>query len=129
MGYIDFTSLLNKPLKEVKLTPNKRSISFTFQDGSIRSFAVEGECCSTSWIEHLEAPANLAGALISEVFDSSAVPWDGHVCGNEAADGRRPCGHDCLKVYNTVFRTNKGDIVLEYRNDSNGYYGGYLVDA
>jgi hypothetical protein len=32
------------------------------------------------------------------------------------------------QFYQTKFRLDNGDtITIEYRNDSNGYYGGYLV--
>jgi hypothetical protein len=33
---------------------------------------------------------------------------------------------DCIRVYQTSFATPKGEIVVEYRNSSNGYYGGWL---
>jgi hypothetical protein len=36
-------------------------------------------------------------------------------------------GQEDNKVYNTRFRTDRGDIVLEYRNSSNGDFGGELV--
>jgi hypothetical protein len=35
--------------------------------------------------------------------------------------------HECLTVYQTHFRTERGDVTLEFRNSSNGYYGGYLI--
>lgn len=31
-----------------------------------------------------------------------------------------------LKIYGCKISTTKGDIVIEYRNESNGYYGGNL---
>jgi hypothetical protein len=34
--------------------------------------------------------------------------------------------HDCLQVYGLKVTTNKGEIVIDYRNSSNGYYGGNL---
>lgn len=117
---MDFDNILNKPLATVALIDGGEKLTLSFQDGSERSFGVEGDCCSMSWIEHLELPGSVEGAVIQRVEDSEGVPWDGHVCD--------ACGHECLAVYNTKFYTDKGTIVLEYRNDSNGYYGGYLVD-
>lgn len=36
---------------------------------------------------------------------------------------------DYAKILNRPhFETPVGDITLEYRNDSNGYYGGYVVE-
>jgi hypothetical protein len=119
---VDFSNILNRKLSSVELTKDKESIVFRFESGAPRAFGVEGECCSHSWIEHLDMPTDIHGATLLSVEDGAGVPWDGHEC-NPA------CGHGSLAVYNTKFRTDRGDIVLEYRNDSNGYYGGYLVDA
>jgi hypothetical protein len=115
-----------KPLRSVTLDDTKERVTFAFGDGSEVAFGVEGDCCSSSWIEHLDVPPDVIGEVLVGVADSEGVPWDGHVC-SEAVDYSRACGHDHLQVYNTRFRTAKGDVVLEYRNDSNGYYGGYLV--
>ena len=34
---------------------------------------------------------------------------------------------DCVQYYGAKITTNKGDMVIDYRNDSNGYYGGDIV--
>ena len=36
-------------------------------------------------------------------------------------------GCDCVQYYGAKITTNKGDMVIDYRNDSNGYYGGEIV--
>ena len=127
---MEFENMLNKPLEIVKLSDDKERITFKFKDGFERAFYVAGDCCSHSWIEHLEMPDSVDGAVILSVGESDGVPWDGHECKKKKDDKwSNECGHDHLQVYNTRFRTNKGDIVLEYRNDSNGYYGGSLEDA
>jgi len=118
--------LVGKKLRSVKLSEDNDKITFTLSDGTTHSFGVEGDCCSSSWIEHFEVPKGLRGATVLSVNDVDMEPHDGHSC-EDGASGK-PCGHDCLSVYHTQFRTDKGDIVLEYRNDSNGYYGGYLID-
>lgn len=120
------------PLASVELKEGEDRIVFTLANGDVIAFGVEGDCCSHSWIEHLDVPPEVLGETLTEVEDSDGVPWDGHECKANApdADGYaygNQCDHHCLAVYNTRFRTAKGDIVLEYRNDSNGYYGGYLV--
>lgn len=95
------------------------SVTFTFTDGSRVTFDVAGECCSRSWIEHLETPRDLEGATVVGWSES-----DMDVRG-ECTDGDYP-DQNCLKVYRTTINTNRGEIVLEYRNSSNGYYGGSL---
>lgn len=104
---------MDRPLSAVVLRDDKSAIRFEFMDGSSVRFGVEGDCCSSSWIEHLEMPDDIAGQTITEVFDDRIEQQDQE--------------YGLLQVYHTRFRTPKGDIVLEYRNESNGYYGGYLV--
>jgi hypothetical protein len=117
------------PLKAITLDGD--ILTFDFEDGTSARFGVEGDCCSTSWIEHLEFDPDVIGQKLVTVQDGDATPWDGHEC-KPVEDGHpwpsNACGHDSLAVYNTVFRTETGaTITVEYRNDSNGYYGGSLV--
>lgn len=115
---IDFTNMLNRPLASVALNTSDEVV-FTFQDGGIRRFGVYGDCCSHSWIEHLEMPGPIAGARILSVEDSAPITQDHD---QHDDDGE-------ISVYNTSFKTDRGAIVLEFRNSSNGFYGGFLVDA
>ena len=122
--------MVGRKLKSVELEEDKEKITFYFEDGTKKSFRAGGDCCSSSWIEHLTLPDKVEGATILSAREAGMEPWDGHKC----EETKRPygverrCGHDSLKVYHTIFQTDQGEIVLEYRNDSNGYYGGYLVD-
>lgn len=120
---------IGKRIAKAELVNDGEQFRLTFIDGADATYSVEGDCCSRSWIEHLEQPAGLEGATITAVEDGGGVPWDGHECRKtDPTKWANDCGHDSLSVYNTIFRTDKGDVVLEYRNDSNGYYGGYLVE-
>lgn len=84
-----------------------------FEEG-VLVFETEGDCCSNSWIEYIQAPAMGYDAIIAEV--------SGEVEYRMESDET----HDCLKFYQQVIKTTKGDLVIEYRNSSNGYYGGAL---
>lgn len=108
---------MEAPLAGVHLSDDKSEICFEFQDGTSARFEVEGDCCSQSWIEHLEMPNDIVGQCITEIFEEAG----------DTKPGEDLSQFDVLAVYQTHFRTPVGDIVLEYRNDSNGYYGGYLV--
>lgn len=131
-----FKDMLGRKLKSVELSNGGEEIVFKFKEGDPARFGVSGDCCSQSWIEHLEKPARLSGAVITEVDEPEMPPHDNHECepcsGAEGSDycykehEHDGCTHDYLQVYHTRFRTTKGDIVLEYRNNSNGYYGGSL---
>jgi hypothetical protein len=110
----DYEGLADSPLRAVTVNDAKDHVTFAFEDGTEATFRVEGDCCSHSWIEHLDVPSAVIGERLVSVEDARVSREDG-------AD------YECLQVYKTSFRTAKGDIVLEYRNSSNGYYGGYLV--
>lgn len=117
--------LAGRKLKAIELRDNKERIAFVFQDGGEVSYGVEGDCCSSSWIEHLEAPDDIDGA---EIVEFSEAEMDFTAEYNAALKARDPNEYDrdCVMKYTSTFRTTKGDVVLEYRNSSNGYYGGYL---
>ena len=129
--YQTIPTMIGKVLSSVTLSTDKEVITFTYQDGTKTRLGVEGDCCSESWIEHLEMPNDLNGATILEhrsADEVDATDDDSLNPKNESYHGRV---HDCLKVYSDTFVTNRGDITLEYRNSSNGYYGGnlYVIDG
>src|SRR3990167_6456995 len=121
----------------VAVSGDKTWLTISFYGDDPLVLEAVGDCCSSSWIEHLEMPADIDGATFyGEHKESDEVSaWDNHECrkcehqemweeGDSGCKGG--CGHDSLQVYNTRFPTSRGDIVVEYRNDSNGYYGGSL---
>lgn len=104
------------PLYSVTLNDARDTITFSFEDGSTAKFRAEGDCCSHSWIEHLEVPNEVRGRTLVGVLDERI--------------GQESLGEygDLRQYYQTKFRLDNGEtITIEYRNDSNGYYGGYLV--
>ncbi len=92
---------------------NNTELCLAFEEG-VLVFETEADCCSSSWIEYLDHPANGYDAIIAEVSDESEYRME--------SDER----HECLRYYQQVIKTTKGDLVIEYRNSSNGYYGGAL---
>jgi len=111
----DYADMAGKPLVSVVVSDDKERVVFAFADGSEARFRVEGDCCSSSWIEHVDVPPAAIGQELTGVNDALA----------ERREERE--NYEVLQVYKTTFHTACGDIVLEYRNSSNGYYGGYLV--
>lgn len=115
---VDEATLLSlmkdKKIRKIKLSNDKKDITFSFYDRKNIVLRCEGDCCSDTWIEHLNI-------LASEL--DSAIVID--IVGAEPED--LPMEEEVYtRKYQTIFRTDKGDICLEYRNASNGYYGGYL---
>jgi hypothetical protein len=117
-----FEGMGEHSLKAVSLSDDKQQIVFEFTEGENVVFGVEGDCCSRSWIEHLDVPKDVIGEKIIGVEDAR---MDRNGEGDSGDDDKEYS--ECLQIYNTKFVTLKGCIVLEYRNSSNGYYGGYLV--
>lgn len=120
-----------RKIEKVELSADKEFFSIEFEGGETVRFGVEGDCCSHSWIEHLETPNDLKGATLLDVAEDSmdATDDDAYNPPRAAASTYHPREHECLQVYSTRFITDRGEVVLEYRNSSNGYYGGslYLV--
>lgn len=121
MYELNFDNMRGRSLRRVSLSRDKTKITFEFEDGFKRSFGVSGDCCSDSWIEHLEQPKDVSGAIVVEVVHADIDAFD-------KKDEETGLFSEYIQVYNTTFHTTRGDIVLEFRNSSNGFYGGYLVD-
>lgn len=103
------TNLLGKLLSKVELAADKKAIRFTV-DGELVIAKCDGDCCSSTWIESVELPAGGLPARVMEVIDLNL-----------------PQASDELALYGLKLVTDKGDFVLDYRNESNGYYGGSLT--
>lgn len=111
--------MVGQKIDSICLSPDKKHIVFNFKNGLSIHGSVYGDCCSNSWIEHLEMPENIEGSTLLGVQDSDSIKQN-HPEHDEENGG------DSIEVYNTSFKTDRGEIILEYRNSSNGYYGGSL---
>mgnify|MGYP006384805167 FL=1 len=95
------------------LDSDRQVLRFDIDVGDPVVLEAEGECCSGTWIESIDAPDNLLGIVQSaeeiEMPDLGDMP-----------------GCDVVAYYGLKIVTDKGHVVIDYRNDSNGYYGGSL---
>lgn len=125
-----FGCLRGRPLSAVTITDSRTALTFEFVDGSKEKYVMDDDCCSVTWIEYLEQPTDLRGAVITGFDEPEISEADAAQCTSKArcsAVAQVYLGqhaHDCVQYYRTVFHTDKGDIEVEYRNDSNGFYGG-----
>lgn len=106
---------VGKTIKELKVADDRLALLFVCEDGN-HIVRVDADCCSSTWIESVELPALGFPALVTEVNDLN-MPDDGS---EEAKNGE-------LAFYGCQIKTDKGEIVIDYRNESNGYYGGSIV--
>ena len=114
-------ALLGKKITSFDLVSDGSCITFQIEGGgSVRLRAV-GDCCSETWIESIDAPE----ALIGTVSDVGEI--DMPSLGNVPTERHQYV--DQVDYYGLKITTEKGRVVLDYRNDSNGYYGGWLEVA
>jgi hypothetical protein len=100
---------------DAKLTDG--NIMMKIQNGVDIGFLLwspEGDCCSQSWIEHVDGLENLQEQTILEAWTAKQPHFDP----NDE--------EECLKVYFYKLRTTAGYVDIDMRNSSNGYYGGFL---
>ena len=110
-------SLVGKIVTGISLSSDKEKIKFEVEGSEPIVAFTTADCCSSTWIESVETPAlGLPATVVSvEDLDLSHLGNDNHP------------EHDCLQVYGTKIITDRGELVIDYRNSSNGYYGGNLV--
>jgi len=77
-------------------------------------YVAYGDCCSESWVESTDPLEELAGATVTRIEQSET----------QNVDGTRQ-EYDTVDFVTLV--TDKGYWKLEFRNSSNGYYGGSMV--
>lgn len=106
--------LIGKTLTGMKIAKDKKAL--LFEVGSENIIArTDGDCCSNSWVESVELPALGFPAKVLSVEDL------------KMPDLGSPDEHEVIAYYGLKITTDKGEIVIDYRNESNGYYGGNLV--
>lgn len=106
--------LVGKKVVAVFLADDGGAIKFDIEGGEPIIAQADGDCCSHSWIESTEMPENLLGTVTAVEDVDLGKP-------DEDRDG------ECIRFYGCKIHTEKGSCLLDYRNESNGYYGGDLV--
>ncbi len=108
--------LTGKVITNIEIAEDRQAIRFVLADGEL-IVNVDADCCSYSWVEHVELPALGFPATVVSIEDI------------DMPDGSSSSFHtaaDVLAYYGCKIVTDRGEIVIDYRNDSNGYYGGSL---
>lgn len=109
--------LVGKTITGMDIAADRQALRFIMTDGEM-VVDVDADCCSYSWVEHVEIPALGFPATVMSV-DELDMP--------EGAVSTFHGDSDVLAFYGCKIVTDRGEIVIDYRNDSNGYYGGSLV--
>lgn len=99
---------------------NGEDIAFVFSNGQSLWAVPEGDCCSHTWIEHVSGINDIKGRTITETREYE----EGTHLGETDDD---VVEQDCLALYGMCFiRDDLQRVDIDYRNESNGYYGGWL---
>jgi hypothetical protein len=115
-------AMIGKTIQHVEMDILGSSICFHFDDRTAIVLEARGDCCSYSWIESIDAPQALYGRVLS--VEEIDMPDLGFVRTHKHEPEDK---YSTLQYYGLKITTTKGIAVLDYRNDSNGYYGGELV--
>lgn len=107
--------LVGKKLLGMKIAEDREAILFQTDDGDL-VVRCDADCCSHTWVEHIELPALGFPALVVSADNLDMNKPD---LSNDE--------YECLRYYGFKIVTDKGEIVIDYRNSSNGYYGGSLA--
>ena len=107
--------LIGKTLIGIQITTDKDMLRFLTTDGHTVAIC-NAECCSKTWIEHIELPAAGFPCVVTAVED---ITMDKEEEWSHNGDVR-------ILFYGCKITTDKGHIIIDYRNESNGYYGGDL---
>jgi hypothetical protein len=107
--------LIGKTVTAVFVSEGGGAIRFDVTKGESVVARADGECCSHSWIETVQGVDQLIGSPVVSVEDVD-MPDLGS------------SGHDDeqMAYYGCKITTRKGYALIDYRNSSNGYYGGNL---
>lgn len=104
---------IGKKISAIRINSTKDILVFNLADGCTLFASAIGDCCSTSWFEHLSGIEALIGHEIIEIVER-VMP--------EQEEKNK---YEYIQYYGWTFVTERGRADLEMRNSSNGYYGGY----
>lgn len=104
-GFSRLRPLVGQTLKSVRVKNDQ--ITFHCENGDY-VFHAEGDCCSRTYIEDVSGPTS------GKIIAAEEGPYSSEDCGE-------------IKNYcDKLTIEGKGYLDIEYRNESNGYYGGSL---
>ena len=106
--------LLGRKISAIHLAEDKQAIRFDLDSGVQIVAHCDGDCCSVTWIENIENPEAIIDSEVTLAEDID-MPDLGDMPNREV-----------VAYYGFKIETAKGTCVIDFRNESNGYYGGSL---
>lgn len=103
-------SLVGKKIRKATVAKDGQTITFATDKGEV-VWEVDADCCSHTWIEN----ADIEKGLVTKVAEVPGV-------GGPQTDS----DHEYIQYYGIEIVTMKGHGLIDFRNSSNGYYGGSM---
>lgn len=105
--------LEGKIVSQVLMNDDNTVIVFKTDTGEQIVYEAQGDCCSESWFSGIVGLGSLLGQQVIEVTERPEI-------GDLKSERQE---FDIL--YGYFIKTKDGVIEIEFRNASNGYYGGW----
>lgn len=109
--------LLYKTILKLEIDEAGEYLRFTTNEKQVYVYYSEGECCSSSWFQYITGVMYLFN---TQILDIKEIEINNNVI--ETKKG-------CIQLYKIEIDTTKGYVDFEYRNESNGYYGGFITQC
>jgi len=107
--------LIGKKIVKVEIDSKQQHyLRFTTDTGEQLVYLADGDCCSESWFYSVSGLDCLLGQIVTAVEQINM--------GEIAEDGKSRQESD--ELYSVKLTTGRGVADVEFRNSSNGYYGG-----
>lgn len=113
--------LIGKTVVKLFIANDKQALKFELDTGESLVVRADGDCCSYSWIENIQGVEQLLGSEVVSVEDVDGIHDS---VSDDKFEGEE---YEYLQFYGCKITTLKGYALIDYRNSSNGYYGGSLV--
>lgn len=114
-GELELADLIGRKVLGVQMTPEKEEVRFITDIGNLDYYCY-ADCCSESWVNHVSDVSSLVDATVVNVEECNFYA----LLGVEPEPTKQESD---TVLFHRVY-TDKGVCVIEFRNSSNGYYGG-----
>lgn len=105
--------LVGKTITDIQLAADKEAIRFVTTEGDVVALC-DAYCCSHTWVEAFESTLRRLPAQVLEASDLDMNRED------------QEDDYEVIQFYGFKIVTDQGTVIIDYRNSSNGYYGGDL---
>jgi hypothetical protein len=111
--------LLEETIQYIYMDEDNQCIAFiNFHGNEFFVYEAVGECCSSSWIESINNVENL---IDEEII---GIERKGEAIRSKNEEKSQDEDESREVAFGYTLKTIKGYIDIEFRNESNGYYGG-----